>query len=395
MSQGRKHRACPSDETLALFSSGSLSAADVSRLRAHVDGCDDCRALLAELGRGPSAKVRAGDVLLGKYQVETVLGGGGMGTVLRARHLELGRLVAIKVMHGELLAHDDAARRFTREARAAALLKSPHAVRILDIDRLPVGVPLIVMEHLDGRDLASVVAEDGPLPIPLAFDYTLQAAEALAEAHAHGIIHRDLKPHNVFLTKDGIVKVVDFGLAKALPTSSLRSLESTSQTKTNALVGSPHYMSPEQIRAGDVDARTDVWGLGATLHHLLCGAPPFLAPNMYLLCARILAEEAPSIARKRPDVPASLERVVARCLAKAADDRYASMEQLSEALLRAREDRAAAELVMTERMPLRSGVDSVATVREVEVPTVTAKTQSEPDTDRTSTSEAPSTDENP
>jgi serine/threonine-protein kinase len=264
-----------------------------------------------------------------------------MGTVLRAYHLQLERAVAIKIMHGDLVNDADSARRFAAEARAAACIESDHAVRILDIDRLEShvaghpGHPFIVMELLEGEDLSAVLAREGRLAPARAVDYLLQALEAVAEAHERGIVHRDLKPQNLFLTKRGVVKVVDFGLAKTLALASTNAAPPgvASGTQTNVMMGSPHYMSPEQVRsARRVDARSDVWSIGATLYHLLSGLPPFAAPNVFLLCARILNEPAPSLLRRLPDLPPAYDIVVQRCMKKDPKDRYSSVEELRAAL---------------------------------------------------------------
>jgi eukaryotic-like serine/threonine-protein kinase len=340
---------CPTDDIVALYLSGALDERRIALFRSHLDRCDDCRALVAEAGRDgvasmksdaeitelhsvPTACVQVGDTLGGKYRVDSILGIGGMGSVLRATHVELGRIVALKIMHAELLSAPEAARRFAQEARAAAALTSPHAARILDVDRLPSGVPYMVMEYLEGRDLHEVLREDGPLPVARLIEYVLQALDAVSEAHGRGIIHRDLKPHNLFLTRDGIVKVLDFGLAKALPESAARH-DLAVDTKTTALIGTPHYMAPEQIRpTGQLSVRTDVYGLGATMYQLLTGTPPHVAPNIFALSAKILNDEPASISALRHDVPLGLEQVILRCLEKDPDDRYESVAGLGEAL---------------------------------------------------------------
>ena len=279
--------------------------------------------------------IRFGDAFAGKYRIESVLGSGGMGTVLRAHHIQLDRPVAIKVMHSELLAVGDAARRFALEARATAALKSSHAVRIIDIDRLPSGEPFIVMELLDGMDLAKIVEQRGPLTVDRAVHYLLQAADAIAEAHGQGIVHRDLKPQNMFLTAEGIVKVVDFGLAKAL--RPFGSAPESGQTMANILVGSPAYMSPEQIwSAHSVDQRADIWGLGATLYHLLTGAGPFAAYDMDTLASLIANSDPPAVAARRHDVSPTVDAVIARCLRKNREDRYQTIASFQGALLHLR-----------------------------------------------------------
>ncbi len=337
---------CPTDETVALFLAGELAVEEEASFREHVDQCAQCRGLLVEAGRGasrtltatrikpldlpPKAAVTPGDVISDKYRIDAVLGSGGMGTVFRGWHLGLNRTVAIKMMHPELLS-DEVARRFAREARAAASITSDNAVRILDIDRMPNGAPYIVMEHLQGHDLHEVLMSTGPLPWERAVRYVVAACDAVGEAHALGVVHRDLKPHNLFLTDKDVVKVVDFGLAKTLPHSAVEG--SSGQTKSTGLVGSPQYMAPEQIRAAPtVDARTDIYALGATLYQLLSGVPPFLGLNLYVLCSRILNNPPAPLSRIRTDVPAPIEAVVLRCLEKAPAARYATVAEMVGAL---------------------------------------------------------------
>lgn len=339
---------CPSDDTVALFLGGALAGTEEAAFRKHVDECEACRGLLVEAGRemhetlvttrvaplAPpknAARVVVGDVIADKYRLDAFLGQGGMGAVYRGTHLGLNRTVAIKMMHPEMM-NDDHARRFAREARAAASLTSEHAVRIIDIDRAATGTPYMVMEHLEGRDLHEVLMSEGPLHWERAVRYVLEAADAIGEAHARGIIHRDLKPHNLFLTKSDVVKVLDFGLAKTMPHSLARGGDSA-DTKTVGLIGSPQYMAPEQIRAErTIDARTDVYALGATLYQLLSGTAPFLGLNLYVLCAKILDDRPAPLSRVRKDVPRPIEAVVLRCLEKLPAARYASIEELAFAL---------------------------------------------------------------
>ena len=208
-------------------------------------------------------RVEQGDVLAGKYRVDRVLGVGGMGVVVAATHLQLEERVALKFMLPEAYGDPDLAARFTREARAAVKLKSEHVARVLDVGTLDTGAPYIVMEYLDGTDLADELHKKGPLPVHEAAEYVLQACDALAEAHALGIVHRDLKPANLFLTRRGdgspLVKLLDFGISK---TSAFNDA-GVAMTKTAAMMGSALYMSPEQMTSPkDVDARADVWALG-------------------------------------------------------------------------------------------------------------------------------------
>src|SRR5580698_2331943 len=255
-----------------------------------------------------------GAILLGKYRVDRVIGVGGMGAVVGARHLQLDERVAIKFLLPEMLQHEEVVQRFLREARAAIKIRSEHCVRVLDVGTLENGAPYMVMEFLEGQDLAAIGEQHKKLPIADVIDWVLQASEALAEAHAIGIVHRDLKPANLFLTRraDGTpsVKVLDFGISKQAATGA-----DAGVTKTQAVLGSPRYMSPEQMRSTkDVDARADVWALGAVVHELVAGVPPFDAETMTALCAAILQDPPRSMRATRPDAPPQLEAVVCAAL---------------------------------------------------------------------------------
>ncbi len=311
---------------------------------------------------GAQQQVRVGEILARKYRVDGVLGAGGMGTVVRAFHLRLGQAVAIKILHRELMTSADAARRFALEARATASLKSASSVRILDIDQLDTGVPFIVMELLDGKDLGSIVEQSGPLAVDQAVRYILQATGAIAEAHGLGIVHRDIKPENIFLTREGVVKVVDFGLAKALPTDRLTLEEQadSDRTGTHVLLGSPSYMSPEQILSSrDVDLRTDIWGLGVTLFNLLTGTPPFAAPNFAILASVIMTRPAPRLSEARKGIPPALDALVARCMQKQPEARYPNTAALRAALVH-----VLAELTPRSVNPQTAGLG--ATVRAID-----------------------------
>lgn len=338
---------CPGDETVARFVAGSsLAPSADAEMRAHIDECPACRQLVAEVGVDEPGPVRTtrdadadfcdpGAIIGGKYEVLRVLGAGGMGVVLAARHLELGQTVAIKVMHAELASETAAVKRFVREGRAAALLRSDHAVRIHDVGRLGSGLPFLVMEHLVGEDLDHLAARRR-LEVSEVVDYVLQAIAAIAEAHERGIVHRDIKPQNLFLARlpDGTtrVKVLDFGLAKDLSTSSSSS-GSGALTTEHMILGSPHFMSPEQIRSPrEVDARADVWALGASMVQLLTGRPPYTANNVHGLLARILADPAPKVSAMRADVPIEFEKVIERCMEKDLGRRYGSVNELADAL---------------------------------------------------------------
>jgi serine/threonine-protein kinase len=284
----------------------------------------------------PENAPQPGDVLAGKYRVESVLGVGGMGMVLLVRHIDLGQQMAIKVMMPGVIHDDQAAARFVREARAAAAIQSEHVVRIFDVGTFDSGLPYMVMELLRGQDLSQVLAHELRLPFETAVDYVLQASHAIAEAHARGIVHRDLKPSNLFVTtrSDGtpLVKVLDFGISKAL-NPDVDAPTSGNLTATSAILGSPLYMSPEQVRnAKHVDARTDIWALGVILHELLTGAPAFSADTLPGICAAITADDPPPLTSMREDAPAELEAVLTKCLEKNVAKRYQTTRELMAAL---------------------------------------------------------------
>jgi serine/threonine-protein kinase len=257
-----------------------------------------------------------------------------MGVVVAATDTQLERRVAIKFLLPEYAQHPEASKRFLREARSAVKIHSEHVARVIDVGTMEGGAPYMVMEYLEGKDLAAVLEERMRLPVEEAVGYLLEACEAIAEAHSVGIVHRDLKPANVFVASrpDGssIVKVLDFGISKAMMTTS--SIDH-SLTRTSSLMGSPLYMSPEQMRsAKNVDPRTDIWALGVILYELLSGKPPFDAESIPELSAKVLLEEPLTLRSTRNDVPEILEGVVKRTLAKTPDGRYPTVADLAVAL---------------------------------------------------------------
>ncbi len=275
----------------------------------------------------------AGDVVCGKYRLLRPLGEGGMGLVFEAEHLRLRQSVAIKFLRHEVLSLPDAVERFEREARASARLRGPHVVQVLDVDTDERGRPYMVMELLRGRDLEAELRVRGPFPVAGAVDLVLQACVAIAQAHAAGIVHRDLKPSNLFLTEEAgkrVLKVLDFGISKIAPDPDA---PPASATSTCVTVGTPLYMSPEQMRSSrDVDGRSDIWSLGVILYELVAGTPPFLGTTTAAIAA-IVADAMPSLRRVRPDVPEELERVLVTALAKVPADRLPSAEALGAALM--------------------------------------------------------------
>lgn len=278
--------------------------------------------------------VHPGDIVAGKYRIERVLGAGGMGVVAAATHLDLNDLVAIKFLLPAALKNPEVVDRFNREARAAVKIKSEHVARIIDVGKLETGAPYIVMEHLSGGDLDKRLDADIRIPIPEAIDKVLQACEALAEAHALGIVHRDIKPENLFVTRraDGsdCVKVLDFGIAKMSETSVSGA---NNLTQTQAFLGSPSYMSPEQLASSkDVDARADVWALGVCLFKLIAGSAPFRGDSISALILAVVQSPAANLTELCPDAPPALAEVIAKCLEKQRENRYANVAEMALAL---------------------------------------------------------------
>jgi eukaryotic-like serine/threonine-protein kinase len=272
-----------------------------------------------------------GDILAGKYRIERVLGQGGMGFVLAAHHLQLDERVALKFLLPEMTFNDEAVKRFVREARAAVKIKSEHVARVSDVATLDNGVCYLVMEYLEGADLASELERRGPFAAEEAVELVLQACEAIAEAHTLGIVHRDLKPANLFLTRraNGApwVKVLDFGISK------ISRGPDVGMTSTSAVMGSPLYMSPEQIRAArEVDARADLWALGVILYELLCGRLPFKGDTLPQLSVNIAIEPAEPFPPML-GVPVKLQATIFRCLEKDRELRFSSIAELAYALL--------------------------------------------------------------
>jgi non-specific serine/threonine protein kinase len=269
---------------------------------------------------------------LGHYRILDKLGEGGMGAVYRACDTTLGRDVALKILPPDVVADPDRLERFRREARAVAALNHPNMVTIYSVEQAD-GVPFLTMELVTGTPLDRVIAVR-PVPIARVMEIAVSLADALAVAHDKGIVHRDLKPANIMVSDSGRVKVLDFGLAKMssdAPTP--RADVSTNLVTTaGAVLGTPAYMSPEQVSGVGVDHRTDIFSLGTLLYELATGVRPFRGASPAELASSILRDEPRPAAEIRPSVPASLARVVARCLEKQAVLRYATMSEVLAAL---------------------------------------------------------------
>jgi eukaryotic-like serine/threonine-protein kinase len=294
------------------------------------------RSLVGEASSRPLVAT-IGQVLAGKYRVIRLIGQGGMGLVVEAHHEKLDRRVALKLLSPRAREDGEAVERFLREAKAAAKIRSEHVGRVVDVDALEGGEPFIVMELLEGRDLAEELAAEGTLGVERAVTLVLQACEAIAEAHAAGIVHRDLKPANLFLARDASgkvsVKVLDFGISKITLAESPDRSQAKALTSASAMLGSPLYMSPEQMRAsGDVDKRTDIWSLGVMLYEMVVGKSPFDSSSIPMVCANVLSIPMPPTGRD--DLPEGFEKMLLRCLEKEPEARYRDIYHFARALSR-------------------------------------------------------------
>jgi serine/threonine-protein kinase len=274
---------------------------------------------------------RTGEVVLGRYRIEGPLGSGGMGIVLRATHLGLNQLVALKFMAPSAIEPEVATERFLREAQATFRLRSEHTVRVLDAGTLPNGAPVMVMELLEGQDLKAYLAQHGPLSAADAVEFAVQACDALAEAHTLGIVHRDLKARNLFVSRrvNGTLalKILDFGISK------IADPEGGPLTMPDTALGSPRYMAPEQWQsASTVDARADIYALGAVTYEMLTGKIPLAGLPLQELIKRIAAGSIPSPRELRPDLPDALCRVVLKALRPHPDERYPTAVHFAAAL---------------------------------------------------------------
>jgi serine/threonine-protein kinase len=294
--------------------------------------------------------IQIGAVLAGKYRIDRLLGEGGMGVVVAAYHVHLDERVAIKFLRPEIVQNREIVVRFLREARAAIKIKSEHVSRVTDVGTLENGAPYMVMEFLDGRDVANLIAERGSLSIEETVEFVLQACEALAEAHALKMVHRDLKPANLFVVRraDGLaaIRVLDFGISKM--SNAAAATGGLGVTKTSDIMGSPLYMAPEQMLAShDVDMRSDIWSLGVVIHEMITGKVPFDGETVPAVCAKILRDEPEPMSRRKPGVPSALDRIVLRCLSKERDARYQNVAELANALVEfgPRRARASAERI--------------------------------------------------
>src|ERR671922_2358962 len=255
-----------------------------------------------------------GQLIAGRYEIEELVGTGGMSSVYRARDTVLGRHVALKVLHEHFSTDEEYVERFRREARAIARLNHPNIVTVIDRGEFE-GRQFIVFEHVPGENLKEVVTREGPLPVPVALGLTHQIARGLAYAHEHGVVHRDVKPQNVLLDESGRPKVTDFGIARSLdPGEEL--------TEAGTLLGTSDYISPEQASGQPVDTSSDQYLLGVLLYELLTGSVPFPGETFMAVAMRHLRDPVPSARALRPDIPERVDAIVARALAKRPGDRF-------------------------------------------------------------------------
>jgi serine/threonine-protein kinase len=273
--------------------------------------------------------------VLGKYRVDRVIGVGGMGMVAEAWHLDFDEKVAIKFLLSDLLDNEEAVGRFERESRVLFKIKSENVCRVIDVGKLDNGAPFMVMEYLDGYDMATLLERREPVPIETAIEYGLQGCQALANAHVRGIVHRDLKPENLFIAKeasgDMVLKLLDFGLSKEHGQG--KDDRKRKLTAKEQVMGTPHYMSPEQwMDSTAVSPASDQWALGAIIFELLTGDPPFDGPQLANICSAIMNAPTPSLAKIRRDAPRGLDEVLRKSLEKHPHNRYENVGAFAVAL---------------------------------------------------------------
>ena len=283
----------------------------------------DRTATAAGIKPGLTTTLEPGQVLAQRYRVQRLLGKGGMGAVYLADDEVLGELVALKVISSAFASDEQAMiARFRREAASARKVSSPAVIRIHDLGEARPGLLYLSMEYFKGRTLAELIAQRGIVPIKDIQDILQQVCNGLEAAHQAGVIHRDLKPSNVLVGERGAVKIIDFGLATTGFGDGL--------TATGAILGTPHYMAPEQVRGKPCDARTDIYALGALAYHLVTGRPPFSGDNAIAIGFAHLSETPEPPRQLRKDCPANLEAAILAALAKSPDDRPASAKAFLE-----------------------------------------------------------------
>src|SRR5215212_6021617 len=272
------------------------------------------------------AEVADGTVVAGRYQILGRIGSGGMADVYLAQDSQLGRQVAIKLLHRRFARDLEFVERFRREASAAAGLQHPNVVSVFDRGEYD-GTYYIAMEYLPGKTLKQVIQEEAPLDQLRVIDYAIQILQAAAFAHRRGVVHRDFKPHNVMVGEDGRLKVTDFGIARA---------GASEMTETGSIMGTAQYLSPEQAQGQRVGAQSDLYSIGVMLYEMLAGRVPFGGDSAVSIALKHVGEQPPRLAELRRDVHPRLEQAVGRALLKDPGQRYASADEFIAALEQAR-----------------------------------------------------------
>ncbi len=263
-------------------------------------------------------------ILANRYELIDKIGTGGMAVVYRAYDTSLDRTVAIKLLRDEYADDPEFARRFQKEAQAVARLSHQNIVNIYDYGESD-GVAYLVMEYVEGRTLKEIIAHNGPLPIGLMIDYSIQLCYGMAQAHDHDIVHKDIKPHNVMIDQNHIVKITDFGIAQAMNNLTI--------THNKGILGSAHYFSPEQARGDMVDFETDIYSLGIVMYEMLTGKVPFTGENPVTVALKHMQDKPQSLTKQRPDIPMELERIIFKALEKKPSYRFKSMQEMATALI--------------------------------------------------------------
>jgi eukaryotic-like serine/threonine-protein kinase len=284
-----------------------------------------------------------GELIAGRYELEELAGSGGMSRVCRARDRQLGRLVAIKILHDHYADDREQVERFRREARAVARLSHPSIVTVIDRGEAD-GRQYIVFEYVEGENLKQLVRRAGPLPARRAVEVAIEIARALAYAHAHGVVHRDVKPQNVLLRDDGL-KVTDFGIARSVGGPA------EGQTVAGTVLGTGDYIAPEQARGEQADERSDVYSLGALLYELLTGTVPFPADTAVAAAMRHVSDPVPDVLERRQDAPVRVAEAISRAMSKDQRDRFASMDDFLAELTACRNELPSPEAARTMIMP--------------------------------------------
>ncbi|MGH3028378.1 MAG: protein kinase domain-containing protein, partial [Gaiellaceae bacterium] len=268
--------------------------------------------------------MRVGELIADRYELEELVGEGGMSSVYRAHDAVLERRVAIKVLHEHYSSDPEYVERFRREARAIARLAHPNVVTVIDRGEFD-GRQFIVFEHVAGENLKTAIERVGALPVKRALILSIQIARALAYAHELEIVHRDVKPHNVLLDPGGAAKVTDFGIARTLDVEE-------ALTQTGTVLGTGQYLSPEQANGGRGDERSDQYSLGVVIYELLTGEVPYSGGSLMAIAMKHVNDPVPSVRERRPEVSAHLDSVVACAMAKNPEDRFPSMQAMVTAL---------------------------------------------------------------